>query len=130
MNENAFLEKLIVLAELPAPEKLTSIIEIASQKQLPEIARRAELSGLENEFLALASAVIASPEKRWIRLLHTFLASHGWKADLRGSPRLGMAHPGTPTWSASVGSVLFFVLWISRCRKGTAPTLFATPTPR
>jgi hypothetical protein len=87
MKENEFREKLVALAELPAPEKLTAILEIASQKRLPEIARRAELSVLENEFLALASAVIASPEKRWIRLLHDFLASHGWKADLRGGPK-------------------------------------------
>jgi hypothetical protein len=87
MKENEFREKLVELAELPAPEKMTAIIEIASQKQLPEIARRAELSGLENEFLALASVVITSPEKEWIRFLHDFLASHGWKADLRGSPK-------------------------------------------
>jgi hypothetical protein len=87
MKENEFREKLTALAELPAPEKLTAILEIASQNQLPEITRRAELSALENEFLALISAVIASPEKRWIRLLHAFLASHGWKADLRGSPK-------------------------------------------
>jgi len=85
-KEKQFLAKLTSLAELSAPEKLAVILGVATQNELPEIARRAGLSKLEDEFLVLTAALISAEEKRWIPLLRKFLAEHGWKADLRGSP--------------------------------------------
>jgi hypothetical protein len=85
-KEKQFFAKLTSLAELPAPDKLAVILGVATKNELPEIARRAGLSKLEDEFLELIAALISAEEKRWIPLLRKFLADHGWKADLRGSP--------------------------------------------
>jgi hypothetical protein len=85
-KEQQFEEHLTSLAGLPSGDRLVTILEIAERNQLPEIARRATPSPLENEFLALIAALISSPEKNWVQLLRDFLADHGWKAELRGSP--------------------------------------------
>jgi hypothetical protein len=86
-KESQFEDYLLSLAELPALEELAKINALAIQNELPEISRRAKLSRLEDEALALLRSVISSPERYWIRSLRTFLKNHGWKADLRGSPK-------------------------------------------
>ena len=75
------------LASLPAPDKLPRIHSIANECGIPEIWRRATLSPLEDGFLMLFATIISNPEKEWIRTLGVFLGSHGWKVDLRGSPK-------------------------------------------
>jgi hypothetical protein len=86
-KEQQFEEHLTSLAGLPSGDRLAAILEVAKQNQLPEIARRAVLSPLENEFLNLIAALIAEPRKSWNRLMSNFLKAHRSEAELRGSPK-------------------------------------------
>ena len=74
-KEQQFEEYLESLADLPSSARLAVTLEVAKQNQLPEIARRAGLSSLENEFLNLIAGLISSPRKSWTPLLSDFLRS-------------------------------------------------------
>jgi hypothetical protein len=88
-KEMEFLSSLESLADLPLGlKKLDRIDKISEKTKISEIWRRARLSHLECEFLTLISALISSKEKQWIPLVKNFLKAYGWKADLRGRPKV------------------------------------------
>jgi hypothetical protein len=88
-KEMEFLSTLESLADLPLGlKKLDRIDKISEKTKISEIWRRARLSHLECEFLTLVSALISSNEKQWIPLVKYFLKAYGWKADLRGHPKV------------------------------------------
>jgi len=88
-KEWEFLYTLRSLADLPLGlEKLDRIDKISEKTKIREIWRRARLSRLECEFLTLISALISANEKQWIPLVKNFLKAYGWKADLRGAPKI------------------------------------------
>lgn len=87
-KESNFSQKLQALATLPPNDKLDEIDAVSERLKIPEIWRRARLSLLEHEFMALTDVLISSTEKQWIPVIKEFLKDHGWKADLRGRPKL------------------------------------------
>lgn len=93
-REMRFHDRLLSLAGLPANDKLPRILEASNTYHLPEVWRRASFSALENEFLAVVDVLISSPERQWVSSIKSFLAHHGWRADLRGRPRV---HPADLT---------------------------------
>jgi hypothetical protein len=87
-KESEFHNHLQSLADLPGGlNKIDRIDRISEKSKIRAIWRRARLSRLENEFLALVDALISSPEKQWGSLVKAFLAAYGWTADLRGRPK-------------------------------------------
>jgi hypothetical protein len=88
-KEREFLSTLESFAGLPLGlKKLDRIDKISEKTKIYEIWRRARLSHLECEFLTLISALISSKEKQWIFLVKNFMKAYGWKADLRGHPKV------------------------------------------
>jgi hypothetical protein len=83
-REGRFIQRLLSYAGLPTPDKLPAIVEFAARTGITEVGKRAQLSLLEEEFVALMSVVVCSPQRKWQGLLRNFLEDNGWLADLRG----------------------------------------------
>jgi hypothetical protein len=89
-----FFERLLVLAELPAPNELPKILAVSHENGLPSIWRRSRASTLENNAAALLTALAFASEKQQVKLLKDFFRVYGFKTGFRGRSHV---HPTEAT---------------------------------